>query len=266
MDEVQLVATDLDRTLLLEGGKMPPDLWDYVARLNQSGILFVPASGRPLATLRDMFARPGYDVALISDNGAVVDYGGEVIYQSVMDADQYLPMVDFTLSRTTGIPVLCGSRRAYTVPSAKDHVEVLQIFYRDLVVTEDFTSIGEEIVKVSAYFEKQDARQAFDDYYRDAFESNFSVTLGGPPWVDLMNKGITKGSAIEILGEHLGLGPEQMMAFGDGLNDLEMLSTVGHGYAVENAVPELLAEIDNVTATNEELGVYQTLDELLSRR
>ena len=81
---------------------MPPGLQDYVQRLNEQGIVFVPASGRPLATLKEMFDWPGMDLAFISDNGAVVEVGGEILHRSVISPEQYLSMVDGTLASTDG--------------------------------------------------------------------------------------------------------------------------------------------------------------------
>lgn len=266
MDNVALVATDLDRTLLLEGGHTPPGLWDYVRRLNDRGITFVPASGRPLVNLRRLFAKPGYDVALISDNGAVVEVKGQVIYRSVMEPERYLPIVDLTLSETHGMPLLCGTTRAYVSSKAKSYVDAVGAFFDNLVITDDFSSVEEEVVKVSAFYVNEDARDSFDRHFVPSFGDQFSVTLGGAPWVDVMNRGVTKGSAMEILAQHLDLEAAQLMAFGDGLNDVEMLETVGHGYAVANALPEVLARARYVAPSNDDLGVLRTLDELLERR
>ena len=266
MDEILLVASDLDRTLLLEGGKMPPGLQDYVQRLNEQGIVFVPASGRPLATLKEMFDWPGMDLAFISDNGAVVEVGGEILHRSVISPEQYLSMVDGTLASTDGHPMLCGMDAAYLPVAARPLADAFRVYYKNLVFVSDFEGIDEEIVKYSAYFPEEDARGAFEDYFQPSFGDSFTVTLGGPPWVDIMNIGVSKGNAIEVLSEHLGLGRRQLMAFGDTLNDLEMLAAVEHSYAVANADQEVLDKAQFLTASNEELGVYQVLDRLLGQR
>ena len=266
MDDVLLVASDLDRTLLLEGGKVPPNLQDYVRRLSKAGIVFVPASGRPLATLKDMFNCPDMDLAFISDNGAVVESRGSILHRSVISAEQYLPMVDGTLTSTDGYPTLCGMDAAYLPTSARPLADQFHVYYKNLVFVSDFEGIDEEIVKYSAYFPEEDARGAFEDYFQPSFGDSFTVTLGGPPWVDIMNIGVSKGNAIEVLSEHLGLGRRQLMAFGDTLNDLEMLAAVEHSYAVANADQEVLDKAQFLTASNEELGVYQVLDRLLGQR
>ena len=266
MDDILLVASDLDRTLLLEGGKMPRDLRDYVQRLNEQGIVFVPASGRPLATLKEMFDWPDMDLAFISDNGAVVESGGKILHQSVISPEQYLSMVEGTLTSTDGYPTLCGMNAAYLPVAARPLADQFRVYYKNLVFVTDFDGIEEEIVKYSAYFPHEDARGALDTYFQPTFGDSFTVTLGGPPWVDIMNTGVSKGSAIGVLSDHLGLGRHHLMAFGDTLNDLEMLAAVEHSYAVANADQEIKDQAQFLTASNEELGVYQVLDRLLDSR
>ncbi|WP_099331907.1 HAD family hydrolase [Actinomyces minihominis] len=266
MENVRLVASDLDRTLLLEGGQIPPGLSDYVRRLNEEGIVFVPASGRPLATLKAMFNWPEADLAFISDNGAVVAHGGEILYHSVLSPEHYLAMVESTLRDTDGAPVLCGLERTYIHESFRADAESFEVYFKNIVYIDDFTAIDEDAVKYSVYFKREDAREAMEECFQPSFGGELAVTLGGPPWVDIMNRGISKGHGIEILGEKLGIDPSQMMAFGDTFNDVEMLQAVGHSYAVANAEQEIKDLANHLTASNEEFGVYRVLDDLLAKR
>ena len=71
---------------------------------------------------------------------------------------------------------------------------------------------------------------------------------------------------VAALSGALGLERNQMMAFGDAFNDLEMLEAVEHSYAVANADPEIIARAKYVTASNEEYGVMEVINELIARR
>ncbi len=266
MDDVKLIASDLDGTLLLEGGEIPPNFWAYVRRLNEQGITFVPASGRPLATLKQMFDKPGYDVAFISDNGALVEYQGDIIHRSILRPDQYLPMVQLTVNETDGVPMVCGLTSAYVTEQARPYEDYFRIFFRNLIFVDDYSQVDEDVVKYSAFFPEADARKAFDDCFLPALGASFSVTLGGPPWVDIMNRGVTKGEALEKLADRIGIESANLMVFGDALNDVEMLAAAKHSYAVSTAAPEVLEAARFRTGSNEELGVFQVLDELLSAR
>ena len=76
-----------------------------------------------------------------------------------------------------------------------------------------------------------------------------------------MNAG--KGKAMLALAEHLGIRPEDTVAFGDGTNDCELLEMAGLGVAMANADPQVKAVADEITATNNEGGVGKTIFRLL---
>ena len=88
---------------------------------------------------------------------------------------------------------------------------------------------------------------------------------GGPTEVKLA-QGCEKPNALQVLCDDLGIGPAETMAFGDGPNDRSMLEWAGCGVAMGNAVPEVKAAADVVTATNEEDGVALELERLLAAK
>ena len=76
-------------------------------------------------------------------------------------------------------------------------------------------------------------------------------------------KGVDKGAAIRRLGEILNVKPEEIMAFGDGQNDLPMIETAGIGCAMENAVDDLKRVAQVIAPKNTEDGVAQVLERFL---
>ena len=91
------------------------------------------------------------------------------------------------------------------------------------------------------------------------------MTHSGAPFVEIAAAGITKASALASLCAQLGIASSQVIAFGDMPNDLPMLQWAGHSVAVANAHPDLLAMVDEVTATNEDDGVAVVLERLLAK-
>lgn len=88
MKQVKLIATDMDHTLLTEQGELPPRFAEYIHELNHYGITFAIASGRPLYTLKKVFANLQDELTFISDNGGVISHHGERIYQSLTRTKQ----------------------------------------------------------------------------------------------------------------------------------------------------------------------------------
>ena len=89
--------------------------------------------------------------------------------------------------------------------------------------------------------------------YIDVFRS-------APFFIELVPKGIDKAQSLVRLLTQLELTPKDMIAFGDGYNDLSMLKLAGIGVAMANAAPEVRAEADYVTLSNEEDGVAAAIE------
>ncbi len=256
----------MDKTLLTDDNQFPPGLWELVGRLNDAGIAFVPASGRPLLTLREMFDHPELDFTFISDNGAVVERGGEVIHQSVISSAAYMPVVETTLNKTGGVPVVCTTDGGYASKNGERFADQIGLYFRNLHFVDDLSELPSPAVKVSAYFDDLGARAALDSTYAPQHGADFAVTLGGEPWVDVTNKGVTKGEALILLGRSMGLHRSEMMAFGDALNDLSMLDAVEHSYAMANADPAVLKTARHVAPSNRDYGVVTVVEEVLAGR
>ena len=86
MDVIRLIASDLDATLLDGQSQLPPDFAETVRALAERGIRFAAASGRPIYTLKEMFAPLRDDIILVGDNGGAICWKGESLYLSEMDA------------------------------------------------------------------------------------------------------------------------------------------------------------------------------------
>ncbi|MPM31287.1 putative phosphatase [bioreactor metagenome] len=89
------------------------------------------------------------------------------------------------------------------------------------------------------------------------------ATSSGAPFLEISAAGVGKAYGLQRLTERLGIGPDRVVAFGDGLNDLDMLEWAGLGVAVANAEPELLAVADRIAPSCDQDGFAQALEALL---
>lgn len=90
-------------------------------------------------------------------------------------------------------------------------------------------------------------------------KDSYWLGLTTPKWLELMPLGITKGSGLQALTELLHIPMANVMAFGDGENDIEMLQAAGIGIAMENAMEEVKAAADDITAGNNNDGIAAAL-------
>jgi hypothetical protein len=103
----------------------------------------------------------------------------------------------------------------------------------------DIFNLPEPAIKISVYCESG-MTQKDDDFFKSLFGEEAMIATSGITWLDMMAKGINKSVGLRELANHLGIAIEDCMAVGDHYNDYEMLQTVGHPVAVENAQAGIL--------------------------
>ncbi len=263
--DIRLIAVDMDGTLLDADGRIPDALWRLLPRLHDRGIAFAPASGRQLATLQQQFADAPVDVDYIAENGAYVVRDGIEVSSDAMDpafAASVVERVRRLQHLDIGL-VLCGKRSAYIERTDQAFAGEADTYYAKLELVDDLTRVEDQVLKL-AVFDFAAAEESVAPALMDLRETH-QVVVSGQHWVDIMNPGVNKGRALARLQEALGIGPEHTVAFGDYLNDLEMLQQAEWSYAMADAHPEV-ADVARFRApSHTEAGVITVLDELLAR-
>ena len=264
---VRLVASDMDFTLLADDKSMPEGMPGRIRALEEVGVVFSAASGRPLYTLQDMCPESRDRMAFITDNGAGVVCRGEVVFKSVIGEATLAELVAFTLERAPeAVPVVCGLERAVVPAWGRAYDDALRVYYHEILYVDDIGSARVEANKFTVYFPENNSANAYEERFAPAFGGRLSVTCAGVDWLDVMNRGVDKGTGIARLCEHLGIAPADVIALGDTDNDAEMLSYVGHGYLMANAEERMERFADFRAPSNNERGVAQVIDAVLAAR
>ena len=264
---VRLVASDMDFTLLADDKSMPEGMPGRIRALEEVGVVFSAASGRPLYTLQDMFPESRDRMAFITDNGAGVVCRGEVVFKSVIGEATLAELVAFTLERAPeAVPVVCGLERAVVPAWGRAYDDAPRVYYHEIPYVDDIGSARVEANKFTVYFPENNSANAYEERFAPAFGGRLSVTCAGVDWLDVMNRGVDKGTGIARLCEHLGIAPADVIALGDTDNDAEMLSYVGHGYLMANAEERMERFADFRAPSNNERGVAQVIDAVLAAR
>ena len=264
---VRLVASDMDFTLLADDKSMPEGMPGRIRALEEAGVVFSAASGRPLYTLQDMFPESRDRMAFITDNGAGVVCRGEVVFKDLLDEATLAELVAFTLERAPeAVPVVCGLERAVVPAWGRAYDDALRVYYHEILYVDDIGSAREEANKFTVYFPENNSADVYEERFAPAFGGRLSVTCAGVDWLDVMNRGVDKGTGIARLCEHLGIAPADVIALGDTDNDAEMLSYVGHSYLMANAEERMERFADFRAPSNNERGVAQVIDAVLAAR
>ena len=128
-------------------------------------------------------------------------------------------------------------------------------------IVSDLTKIEDDILKVTIcdfLGSENNSNKYYDDYREKA-----QIAVSGEIWLDITAKGINKGVAIEEVQELLNIDYKETMVFGDYLNDLEMMKSAYHSYAMENAHEDLKKVARFITKSNDESGVVHAINSIL---
>ena len=130
-------------------------------------------------------------------------------------------------------------------------------YYERYKIVEDLTSIDDDILKVTIcdFNGSENNSNNYFDEYRDKVQ----ITVSGEIWLDIVAKGINKGVAINEIQNLLNIDYKETMVFGDYLNDLEMMSSAYHSYAMANAHDTLKKAARFIAKSNDENGVIQAI-------
>jgi len=264
----KLVALDIDGTLLkwIEGvgttyEQISPPVYDAVHRAMDAGVHVVLASGRSphgmtsIADLLDLHSGELEQLWVVASNGAVVfRYPPmEVVHEETFDA---APAVAAVLEHHPDALVAVEERGVgyrvnrpfpegeltgeFTIADVADlvAVPVSRVIIRDPNATaDDFVALGRRL-----------GLQGTD------------YVVGWTAWLDLAPLGVSKASGLQHVARELGVDAADVLAIGDGRNDLEMLGWAGRGVAMGQAVEEVKAAADDVTATVYDEGAALELD------
>lgn len=260
---IKLIACDMDGTLLDSKKRLPQGLLPALRALKAQGTLFAVASGRQYAALRRDLEALVPEILFICENGALVMRNDEQLLIDPLPAEELPGVVRVARSLDRVYPVICRAWRGLIESSAApDFIAETHRYYPSSEVVPDLMARCDvtDVCKV-AFYDEGDAQTHELPVLQRELGSRLSVILSGEHWVDVMKPGVNKGAAMRGLQKMLGIRPEECMAFGDYLNDCELLESVGESYAMENAHPALKAMARHIAPSNDEDGVMRVLRE-----
>lgn len=259
---IKLIVSDIDGTLLPDGGHdLNPELFSVISELRERGIQFASATGRQWKSIDTVFAPIKEKIFYISDNGAYVGCAARNLELFPMERELVLDMIEDI--RATGLGILLsGPDIVYIESIDEEWYHSLAHGYKFHVErVSDLTKVDDAFIKISIY-RKSNVESAVQDLRRK-YEDKMKITIAGDQWMDCMACGVNKGQAVKLLQESLGISPKETMAFGDQMNDVEMLQQAYYSFAVGNARSEVKAAARFQADKNTQDGVLKILKLLL---
>lgn len=262
---IKLIFSDMDGTLLTSENKLPEGFDETMAELKKRGVIFCPASGRQYFSLLKSFEKYVDEFLFLAENGTLVMHREIEIFSSPIDRNAVDRIMEVTEPLKNILRVWCGKKDAYIRRDndTPENQAELNKYYTHNAVVDSFAEIDDTPIKVAMFDVTGHAKENIYAHLGEFYEP-LQVVLSSDYWVDLMTKGINKGEAVRNVQRILDVKPEECAAFGDYMNDYEMIQAVGYGFAMANAHPDLKKIAKFETASNDERGVLVGIQKLIN--
>lgn len=262
--EIKVVATDMDGTFLSDDKKYNKEKFKKVFEyFEENDIKFVAISGNQYYQIKTFFKDYSDKITIVGDNGSfLVENDKKLKVESMPNKVVEMILHYLTEKGYDQDMLLDAEKTAYMLKDMNPKFQKIFMFYH------------EKVELIDSYFPLRD-----DNYTKFTFNTDMNETYGvidhlmssygdyiqavtsGNGNIDIINKGTNKGSAMKYLLDKWGYKPENLMAFGDGDNDLEMLELAGLPYSMPRASENAHRIAEKTKNSNNEDGVLDTIIE-----
>lgn len=266
--DYQLIATDMDGTLLDSNKSIPKESIEALHILEDKGIKIMFSTGRPIESAASYATSINIHPSFGACNGAVISYE-DYIETIHLDKEQIIKTAKICDELNFEYIIYTENMGYYT------SLEIYSEYYKDNELVradavpkvvfntiEDIMDLDNmnKIIKVD--FFDPDSR-IIDRYRQFPIDWNQSnVVLQDESCIEITNKKVSKGNAVKKVADHYKIPREKIIAIGDGGNDISMFEYAGCSISMGNARDIVKSKADMVTDTNDNLGFVKALEKL----
>jgi Cof subfamily protein (haloacid dehalogenase superfamily) len=266
---LRLIATDLDGTLLDPSSAVTPRTRAALDAARSRGIHVVPVTARQPIGLRAIAADAAFDGWALCSNGAYAIHltEGRMLFAEELPAETIRALAEALRASIPGLLFASVREGGETFVAQHGYAEIADLSdHKRDPKTMGGVPLEQVLAAPSLKFvirHPELAPSALFETLKDLGLTGFEATLSGAPFVEVMAEGVTKATGLARLCTHLGIDRTEVVAFGDALNDVEMLRWAGRGVAMADAESVVQDAADETTASNAEDGVAQVIERLL---
>ena len=274
MKKIKMIGLDLDGTLLNDKKELTSHTREILTRAIDQGVTVLVATGRPVTGIPEVLRNfSGMRYALTSNGGRILDLQEDkILYANMLSYEMGAAILKIFGDYDTFKEIYFDGRGFVQADELLKVGEYLQNpAMADYIRTtrKGITSLwekmeemnGHEMDKIHALFKNQDERLEAKRRIMELGDLSISDSMGTN--LEINAPGVNKGMGLIQLGRLLGIEREEIMACGDGNNDLMMLKEVGFGVAMANGADEVKEVADYITLSNEEDGVAAAIEKFV---
>lgn len=260
----KILVLDLDGTLTNHKKEITPKTKAAIMEMQKQGHTVVLASGRPtrgVDPIRKELELDRYDGYTLAFNGARITRcsTNEVIYQQTLP-EEIVPEL-FAMAKQEGIGMMTYDEQGIIANRHEDEFMDIEAMINQVQIRhfDDLTAHLTQPVNKCLGTAPVDIAPAIEKKFYDRFSDRINVSRSEAFFIELVPKGVDKAASLAKLCEILGRSRDDMIACGDGFNDISMIEFAGLGVAMENAQEPVKKVADYITRSNEEDGVAHVI-------
>lgn len=265
----KLLVLDLDGTLTNTKKEITPRNKERLIQTQQQGTRLVLASGRPtygIVPLANQLQMNQFEGYILSYNGGeIIDWKTrEILYSNVLP-DTAIPQL-YECAKRNGLAILTYDEECIITENPEDEYVKKEAFLNKMQIrkTNDFLADIRLPLPKCLIVGEPDKLIAVESELSLLMQGTISVYRSEPYFLELVPPGIDKARSLAVLLEKLNMKKEEMVAIGDGYNDLSMIKFAGLGVAMANAQEPVKKAADYITLSNDEDGVAAVVERFFS--
>lgn len=260
----KLMAVDIDGTLLNDRNELTENTKNTIKQAVERGLIFTIASGRPIQGIEGLNKALNLDVPFITYNGAMVVLGKskKILYERKLSKDDAGDIIK--LGEEYGTNIMVWKDGGLYVPKINEKVEEYKLISGvEPILVENTEQLIENGVTKILWYDEVEKIEKYQREIVNHLSENVNFHPSRPYFLEFVDKDASKAIAMEKLGEYYGIERSEMIAVGDGYNDLSMIEYAGLGVAMANSPDEVKEKADYITLSNEEDGVAHVIYEFI---
>lgn len=261
------VAVDMDGTFENDEKQFDHERFEKVlTKLRQRHIHFIVSSGRPLSRLRQDFYEFLDRIDIVADNGSILTKDNQIIVRHVFTYKTGIKLINFIQTNYPYVQIAAsGLNNSYLSKKALSNFKnLMHYFYPNACEIGDLINIptSDSLTKLTLECSSELAHE-LELKFNQTNPERIHCTTSGFNNIDVMPSGVNKGQGLKYFLRYFNVKPEELIAFGDGLNDQEMIELAGYSYAMKNGHEDLKKIAKYEAPSNNEMGVLQVLESYL---
>lgn len=268
--DYRIIALDLDGTLTNSRKEISPLTLHALLEIQEKGYKVVIASGRPTPGCRHIAEKlrlGKYASYILSYNGGqITDCStGRIVFEEMLPRDVISGLYDFALANDVGLTTYTSDFMVTGTRTDKYMESESKINSLPIKTVPNFVEYIDFDVNKCLVTADPDHLAKIEIQLKEIYGTSLNIYRSEPYFLEVMPKDIDKAHGLKMLLADLGLTADQLIACGDGYNDLTMIQFAGLGVAMQNAQPVVKAAADYVTSSNDNNGILHVIEKFICR-